>query len=139
MKSHVFIADERSLRIVAEHGVFGVFAENREKPQWRKTRADILADLSCLRPGDRLFFYDRDNTVFRGVYEATTRPFYDETDIGFANPAPYRFGLRPFLPLTKPVSEDSSFHARGRGAPISEYFLQKSSESRKSMHSSFSG
>lgn len=109
MKGHVLIVDNAARRIADSRQVCAVFAEDRSKKMWRKTRADILADLACLRPGDRIFFYDTDDIAFWGIYEVTTRLFYDESDLGLTRPAPYRFGLRPFLPLTKSVSENNLF------------------------------
>ena len=115
MKGHVFIANNLGRKIAAEQGIFGVFAEDREKSLWKKTRADILADLNCLRLGDRVFFYDIDDTAFWGIYEVASYSFLDESDIGFTMPAPYRFRLHPLMPLAMPMSENNLF-SRGDAA-----------------------
>ena len=124
-KGHVFIADESAMQVVGERQLFGVMAEERERPMWRKTRADILADLSCIRPGDRLFFYNIDNKGFWGIYEATTRLYYDTTDVGFNVLAPYRIGLRPFLTLKKPISEHNLFSRKDAVRDFRSIFFKK--------------
>lgn len=125
MKGHVLIVNNAARRIAESRRVCAVFAEDRGKQMWRKTRADILADLACLRPGDRIFFYDTDDIAFWGVYEATTRLFYDESDLGLSRPAPYRFGLRPFLPLEKPVKENALFTRKGAAGDFRSIFFKK--------------
>ena len=125
MKGHVVIANNLARQVVAERGVFGVFAEDRGKPQWRKTRADILSDLSCLRVGDRVFFYDLDDKSFWGIHEVTARLHHDKSDIGLPRPAPYRFGLRPLLPLEKPVAESNLFSRKDAARDFRSIFFKK--------------
>lgn len=126
MKGHVFIADTTSLEVVHNKGIFGVFQETRDKVQWKKTRADILADLSCIRAGDRLFFYDIDRTAFWGIYEATTRLFLDEkTDLGFQELAPYRVGVKPFFRLENPLPENDLFTRQNAARDFRSIFFKK--------------
>jgi len=125
MRGHVFIANEQSLRVAHKENTFAVFAEDRAKQQWRKTRADILADLSCLRQGDQIFFYNTDDTSFWGIYEVTARLFYDDRDIGFSQPAPYRIGVRPFIQLQNPVTEASLFSRRNAARDFRSIFFKK--------------
>lgn len=125
MKGHVFIADASALEVVNTRRLFGVMQEDRDKPMWRKTRADIIADLSGIRPGDRVFFYNTSDKGFWGIYEATTRLFYDETDVGFNVLAPYRVGLRPFLPLEKPISENNLFSRKDAVRDFRSIFFKK--------------
>ena len=139
MKGHVCITNSHSLKITAEKHLFGVFAENRAPDKkWRETRASILADLSCIRPGDRIFFYnsDRDNHAFWGIYEATTRLYCDETAVGFEKwidpdtkkskgVAPYRFGVRPLLGLEKPVRENNLLLRKNAARDFRSAFFKK--------------
>lgn len=125
MKGHVLIADSAGLQIAEKRRVFGVFPEDRGKKMWRKTRADILSDLACLRPGDRVFFYNLDDTSFWGIHEVTSRAFYGEDDLGFSEPTPYRFHLRPFLSLEKPVSENALFTRRDAARDFRSIFFKK--------------
>ena len=125
MKGHVLIADNAARQIADKKQVYAVFAEDRSKQMWRKTRADILADLACLRPGDRIFFYDIQDIAFWGIYEVTSRLFLGEGDIGFSRPAPYRFCLRPFLPLEKPVSENALFTRKDAARDFRSIFYKK--------------
>ena len=125
MKGHVFIADEHSLKISKEKGFHGVFAESETKDLYLKTRADILADLSCIRQGDHVFFYNTDSQTFSGIYEATSRVFFDKTDAGYHKPAPYRIGVRPLLPLKKPISETHLFSRRSSARDFRSIFYKK--------------
>ena len=125
MKGHVLIANNLAQRIVGERGVFAVFAEDRENPQWRKTRADILSDLACLRAGDRVFFYNLNDKGFWGVFEATTRVLYCEKGLGLPKPAPYWFGVRPFLPLEKPIAESNLFSRKDAARDFRSIFFKK--------------
>ena len=134
MKGHVCITTSHALQITAEKRLFGVFEEKKDKPQWRKTRADILADLSCIRPGDRIFFYNTDpgRQSFWGIYEATTRLYYDESAVGFEKTtdpsqgvAPYRFGVRPLLKLEKPVRENNLLLRKNAARDFRSAFFKK--------------
>lgn len=125
IKGHVFITTGGALRISEAKRLFGVFAEDPDRAQARKTRADILADLSCIRPGDRIFFYNTDDKAFWGIYEATTRLYYDETEVGFDEFAPYRFGIRPFLPLQKPVRENNLLLRKNAARDFRSAFFKK--------------
>ena len=125
MKSHVLIADNQASGIIAEHGVFAVFPENRNMRLWRKTRADILSDLACLRPGDQVFLYNTDDKGFWGIFEVTSRVFYSETDIGFSAPAPYRFGVRAALPLERPIAESNLFSRKDAARDFRSIFYKK--------------
>ena len=125
MKGHVFIADSHALGIAKEKSLHGVFAEDTGKPLAQKTRADILADLSCIRPGDRIFFYDTDGKGFWGIYEATSRVFNDGSKIGYKQPAPYRISIRPFLNLEKPVSENNLFSRKDASRNFRSIFFKK--------------
>ena len=125
MKGHVFIVDGHSLEISKEKGIHGVLVEDETKHLHLKTRADILADLSCIRQGDHVFFYNTDSQVFSGIYEATRRLFFDKTNVGYNGFAPYRIGIRPFLPLEKPISESNLFSRKDASRSFRSIFFKK--------------
>ncbi len=122
----MFIADNKAMQIVNSKGMHAVFEEDRTKPKCRQTRADILADLSCVRSGDRIFFYNQDDTAFWGIYEATSKLFLDRTPIEVEKPAPYRVNLRPFLSLKVPVAEHYLFTRKDAARDFRSIFFKKS-------------
>ncbi len=133
MSGHVFIVNENTFPIVQGRGVAAVIREMGEKGKYiEKTKADILADISCIRKGNTIFFYEI-GKGFHGIYEAISLPFIDEYEIEYKgqylfgsenNPHfiksslifPNRVIIRPKLYLQKPINEwrNASKSAFGR-------------------------
>ena len=51
MGAHLIITNDSSFKIIEEKNVVAIFQEEKSKKLSLKTRADILADISCLRLG----------------------------------------------------------------------------------------
>lgn len=81
MGAHVFVVNKDTFPITKYRCVAAVVREKREGGKYiQKTRADVLADLSCVRKGDTLFFYEI-GKGFHGIYKAVSAPFIDEDEI----------------------------------------------------------
>lgn len=91
MGAHVFIVNNVTFPITQNRCVAAVVREGAEGGKYReKTMADILADISCIRIGDRIFFYETD-MGFHGIYKAASLPFIDNDEVGGINQE-YLFG-----------------------------------------------
>jgi len=134
MGAHVFIVNKDTFAITRFRCVAAVVREMKEGGQYvEKTRTDILADISCVRKGDRIFFYEINNG-FHGIYEAEGTAFVDKDEIKGKNDE-YLFGseenahytesslilpnrvlIKPKLYLEKPINEwrNASQSAFGR-------------------------
>lgn len=121
MGAHVFIVTPDTFPIVKNRGIAAVISEDPSKALSEKTRADILADISCIRIGDTIFFYEVEKG-FHGIYEAIRLPFVDadETEyngqylFGSKNNLhfiegslifPNRVLIKPKVYLEKPINE----------------------------------
>jgi hypothetical protein len=132
MSAHVFIVNSDTFPIQRDKGFLSIFQEDRTKELWEKTRADIWADLTCLRIGDRIFFYEL-NTGFHGIYEVTSLPFIDKTtvhgvgenrDKKISN-APYRALIRPKYYLKNPLPESRAFGLKDSPNRLRSIFYKK--------------
>jgi len=134
MGAHVFIVNEDTFPVTQYRCVAAVVREKKEGGKLKeKTRADILADLSCIRKGDKIFFYEL-GRGFHGIFKAVSLPFIDEDEIEGKN-GKYLFGnknnkhfikgslilpnrilIRPLKYLEKPINEwrNASKSAFGR-------------------------
>jgi len=132
MGAHVFIVTTDTYPIVKNRGIAAIISEDPSKSLSEKTRSDILADISCTRKGDRIFFYEI-GKGFHGIYETIGLPFIDEDEIEYNrqylfgsknNPHfikdslvfPNRVLIRPKVYLEKPINEwrNASKSAFGR-------------------------
>lgn len=132
MGAHVFIVNSDTFPIQRDRGFLSIFQENRTKPLWQKTQADILSDLCCLRIHDTIFFYET-NVGFHGIYEVTSLPFIDDTDVygvglhqhNKISNAPYRALIRPKYYLPRPVSENRAFGLKDSAFRLRSIFYKK--------------
>ena len=139
MGAHVFIVNSETFPIQRDRGFLSVFKEDRTKTLWKKTRADILSDICCLRIGDKIFFYETNvgfhgiNVGFHGIYEAISLPFIDNScvygvgdykDKKISN-APYRVLIRPKYYLKNPVSEGRAFGLKDAASRLRSIFYKK--------------
>lgn len=133
MGAHVFIASSDTFPILRDNGFLAVYREDRSKELWEKTRADILADLSCLRIGDRIFFYEAGNG-FHGIYRARSLPFFDETKIdSIGDDAPYRVLIEPLHYFPNPVSELRVLGQRHSPTELRSIFYKKALQRGKAI------
>lgn len=125
MRGHFFIINSANLAVVDRTSTHGVYKESGEGVYHKKTRADILADLSCLRIGDRLFFYNDDTQVFHGVYEVTSELFESSDDLGHDKFAPYRIKVHKLLPLQNTISEHNLLARQNAARDFRSIFFKK--------------
>ena len=127
MGAHLIITNDSSFKIIEEKNVVAIFQEEKNKKLSLKTRADILADISCLRLGDYIFFHNTDKKGITGVYAVDELPFFDDTDLGFDKPAPYRFLVTPIkdLVFNDFVPEEIIFSAKNVSEKFKTIFYKK--------------
>ena len=125
MGAHVFIVNSDTIQVTKNRLVCAVVRDMGEGKLMEKTKADILADLSCVREGDRIFFYEI-TKGFHGIFEAVGKPFVSEEEIEFNgkylfgnenNPhykegdliTPNRILIKPLKIFKNPISEMVAF------------------------------
>jgi len=125
MGAHVFIVNSDTIQVTKNRLVCAVVRDMGEGKLMEKTKADILADLSCVREGDRIFFYEI-KKGFHGIFEAVGKPFVSEEEIEFngkylfgseGNPhykegdliTPNRILIKPLKVFKNPISEMKAF------------------------------
>lgn len=108
-----------------EHLAAGVAAINdphaSPSTQSLAQRQAAMAELAGIRPGDLIFFYVRRELSFLGVYEATTRPFYDPNPLlpnanYVDHRLPFRVGFKQKINYPVPLHIDDIWEARDKGA-----------------------
>ena len=124
-KGHVFITNNNSYEIMRKHNLHAVFKEDPNKKFFKKTKADILADMSCVREGDTLFFYNTDEKAFMGIYKADSRVFFSNETEGFDEKCPYRILVRPYVSLAEGVKEKDLFSIKDASQLFSSIFYKK--------------
>ncbi|MCS6989514.1 MAG: EVE domain-containing protein [Chloroherpetonaceae bacterium] len=133
MGAHVFIADSETFPILRDNGFLAVYREDQTRDLWEKTRADILADLCCLRIGDRIFFYET-NRGFHGIYRVRSLPFTDETRFGSVGAdAPYRVLIEPLHYFPNPVSELRVLGLKNSANELRSLFYKKALQRGKAI------
>ena len=124
MGAHVFIVNDDTFPILRDKGLVAVFKEDETKSLAEKTKADILADLSCLRVGDKIFFYQL-QIGFHGIYEVVGIPFIDDNNIEGLENVPYRCKIRPKYYFKNPVSELRVFGLKDSAQKAHSIFYKK--------------
>lgn len=131
MGAHVFIVNKDTFQIARDRCFVSVFQEDTTKPLAEKTRADILADLSCLRIGDKIFFYEVE-CGFHGIYKVVSLPFIEFSDVygigEYSNvklEAPYRALIRPRFFLQNSVPEKRVFGLKESSTQLRSIFYKK--------------
>ncbi|MBN1875264.1 MAG: EVE domain-containing protein [Anaerolineae bacterium] len=101
MGAHILLAGESNFEICIQRGVYGCVMPDKE---WNK--AEVIAGVLSIRPGDLLFFYVKNKGVY-GVWKVVGDVFFDETPIWSNDEQmyPYRFCFEPaFGAFSKPIS-----------------------------------
>ena len=141
MGAHVFIVNSDTIQVTKNRLVCAVVRDKGEGKYVEKTRADVLADLSCVRDGDRIFFYEI-GVGFHGIYKAVGKPFISEEEIEFngkylfgseKNPhynkgdliTPNRILIKPFKVFKKPISEMKAFGRFMSAVDLRSIFYKK--------------
>jgi hypothetical protein len=114
MGNHIFLSNADNFKVCCKNGVYGGTYHTSEK-----INAEVIASLEAVRPRDLIFFYVT-KVGIHGLWKATRRVFFDDTDIGFqGNPGqrfPYRVCLEPCIrQFAKPVSMSDVLDLRDKG------------------------
>lgn len=127
MGAHLIITNDISFKIAEEQNVVGIFKEDEGRKLSQKTRADIFADLSCIRINDYIFFHNVNKKGIIGVYKVIDLPFFDNTNLGFEKSAPYRFLIKPLedLVFSNFVPEEIIFSDKNVSQKFKTIFYKK--------------
>jgi hypothetical protein len=115
MRGHVFVVNQKTFptcrnRLVCATGssripseFSGLIAANLATPQ--KSYFKLICDVACTRPGDLVFFYERQRG-FHGVYAVSGEPYFDSSvvaDIADSGGAP----VGPRWPIRVPIKVEA--------------------------------
>jgi hypothetical protein len=135
MRAHVFITNKQTFPVVREHGFYGVgvegiprkfesvIRENLRDP--RKPYFAMIGDILGTRVGDLVFLYERQKG-FHGIYEITSKPFFDPTPVGCVNETwPLRVEIKCLNYFSEPVPEDHLFSTKEYESKFWGWFYRK--------------
>lgn len=112
MGAHIFLVGESNFDVCIERGVYGCVMPTTE---WN--RAEIIAGVLTIEPGDLVFFYVKNRGVY-GLWKVASEPYFDETKIwdNDKQPFPYRFSFEPIVGhFPKPISLTDILDLRDKG------------------------
>ncbi|RME47885.1 MAG: EVE domain-containing protein [Caldilineae bacterium] len=112
MGAHIFLVGKDNFEICRRQGVYGCVKPNKE---WN--RAEIIAGMQSIVPGDLVFFYVKNKGVY-GLWKTVGTPYYDDTQIWPDNTQkyPYRFSFEPTVgSFPKPISLNDILDLRDKG------------------------
>jgi hypothetical protein len=112
MGAHIFLVGEANFEICIRHGVYGCVMPSTE---WNK--AEIVASLLAVEPGDLVFFYVKNRGVY-GLWKVVGEIYFDETKIWADDQQlfPHRFSFEPTVGyFPKPVSLSDILDLRDKG------------------------
>jgi hypothetical protein len=119
---HICYSNPRAWEISYLNGVYGNVetGNNNTNTLWGKLR-----DLIAIVPGDKVFFYIKEEMVLRGIFEAVSQPYICTDDL-FDDPLeryPLRFNFREIanFPNAVPVSELAKLIENGTLSTISSF------------------
>jgi len=112
MGAHILLASEDNFEVCTRHGVYGCVMPSKE---WN--RAEVIAGVLSILPGDLVFFYVKNRGVY-GLWKIVGEPYFDETKVWASDQQmfPYRISFEPavgFFP--KPVSISDVLDLRDKG------------------------
>ena len=111
MGYHIFISNERRFKKCLELGIYGGSSQSS------RLNPEIISSFEAVKPGDFIFFYVTGIGAY-GLWKATSRPFFDESDIfGEEEQAyPYRICFEPSIRyFPKPVPLNDILDLRDKG------------------------
>lgn len=107
MKARLFVVNKDTLEKTLQTNVASIKVPKLEGKQWKKTIADLMADMLQIKIGDYLFFWETKSTESKsrihGVYRAISRPYYycesAEDD------APFKIHIEKAYDFKEPIDE----------------------------------
>lgn len=112
MGNHIFLASKENFEKCLECGVYGGISHPFER-----TNSEIIAGFEAIRPGDFIFFYVKNIGIY-GLWKATSRPFFDESNIWGRKDQlyPYRICFEPSIrEFRKPIALSDILDLRDKG------------------------
>ena len=112
MGAHILLVSEENFEVCLKYGVYGCVLPSKE---WN--RAEVVAGILSVLPGDLIFFYVKDRGVY-GLWKVAGKPYYDETKIWADSSQiyPYRFSFRPTVGyFPTPISLNDVLDLRDKG------------------------
>jgi hypothetical protein len=99
---HVCFSNPDAWAISYEYGVYGNVATGNDNP---KTFWGKIIDLVALKPGDKIFFYVKNQMSLQGIFEVSSEPYYCQ-DYLFDNENenyPFRFNFIESKHFSNPI------------------------------------
>lgn len=112
MGAHIFLASQENFEVCLKRGVYGCVMPTTE---WN--RAEVVAGILSVQPGDLVFFYVKNQGVY-GLWKVVGEPYFDETRIWADEQRlfPYRISFEPIVAnFSKPVSLSDVLDLRDKG------------------------
>jgi len=135
MRAHILITDDKTFPVVRDNGFWGVGIkgipnkyekviqenlQNSKKPYFK-----MIADILGTRPGDIVFFYER-QVGFHGIYKIISAPFFDPTPVGNVDGNwPLRIKAKCLNYFHTPVPEDLLFSSKDYESKCWGWFYRK--------------
>lgn len=122
MRTRVFTVTPETWKEHRAAGIAGINdpLQKSEAKQVYAIRQTALTEVASIRPQDRIFFYVQRTKEVLGVYEATTKPFFDQEPIfegaKFVNEKfPFRVGFKPTIEYPRPLHVNEIWAGRDAG------------------------
>ena len=121
MQYYLFTVDEKSW---GEHVTTGIAAindpgHNPSNRQGNAQRQSAMCELAGIKKGDLLFFYLQQKKRIMGLYEVTSKPFYDTGQLvsnGFIdNRFPFRVEFKQKINFKNDLDMDEIWHIKDKG------------------------
>jgi len=112
MGNHVLLVSREHFNKCLKYGIYGAPSHPLER-----INSEIIASSEAIKAGDFIFFYVKNIGVY-GLWRATSRPFFDETDIWGEKDQkyPYRICFTPSIRyFSKPIALSDVLDLRDRG------------------------
>lgn len=112
MGAHILLTSEANFEVCVGRGVYGCVMPRTE---WNK--AEVVAGILSIQPGDLVFFYVKNRGVY-GLWKVVDEPYFDETKVWADDRQlfPYRFSFEPAVGhFPVPVSLSDVLDLRDKG------------------------
>lgn len=112
MGAHIFLVGQENFEVCIRRGVYGCVLPSTE---WNK--AEVIAGILSVRPGDLVFFYVKNRGVY-GLWKVVGEPYFDDTQIWSDEQQmfPYRLSFEATVSdFPQPVSLSDVLDLRDKG------------------------
>lgn len=113
MGAHILLVGEDNFEVCTRLGLYGCVMPNTA---WN--RAEVIAGVFSIQPGDLVFFYVKNKGIF-GLWRIVGEPYFDATKVWSDEERlfPYRFSLEPtvgYFPRPVALNDVLDLHDKGR-------------------------